>query len=91
MSGEKLHEELLIGDNPKKTNHLKIKKITENYIPLDQLELYLNKLEKFIENNEVKKIKNLFQNSLKIYNSNYEIADHLYLQGLSRENSKSLL
>lgn len=83
--GEKLHEELLIGDNPQKTSHLKVKKITENYIPLYQLELYLNKLEIFIENNEVKKIKDLFQNSLKIYNSNHKIVDHLYLQSLSRE------
>jgi FlaA1/EpsC-like NDP-sugar epimerase len=81
--GEKLHEELMIGDNPQKTSHSKILKITENYIPIHQLELHLKELNKFIEKNNVNEIKNLLQNHLKIYNSNYKIIDHLYMQGLS--------
>ena len=36
--GEKLYEELLIGDNPVKTNHTKIKKINDPFIPMNKLE-----------------------------------------------------
>ena len=36
-SGEKLFEELLIGDNPQKTNHPKIQKTSDNYIKFNIL------------------------------------------------------
>ena len=40
--GEKLYEELLIGDNPKKYITIKYKKLMIPFIPFDQLEFYLN-------------------------------------------------
>ena len=45
--GEKLYEELLIGDNPKKTKHPKIKKINDPFINFNQLKIELNNLKKF--------------------------------------------
>ena len=43
--GEKLYEELLIGENPMPTQHSKIMKAQETYLPWDQLQLELNILE----------------------------------------------
>ena len=64
--GEKLYEELLIGDNPQKTNHPKIQKISEIFIPFDQLEEDLNKLKNLIDNNKVDQVKNLLSKLLYI-------------------------
>ncbi len=78
--GEKLYEELLIGDNPQKTSHSKIYKTTEVYIPFNQLEVELNKLRFFIENNMVKEIKNLFYELSILHKHNSEIVDHIYVE-----------
>lgn len=43
--GEKLYEELLIGDNPMPTQHPRIMKAQETYLPWDQLQAELNTLE----------------------------------------------
>jgi FlaA1/EpsC-like NDP-sugar epimerase len=37
-AGEKLYEELLIGDNPERTSHPQILRAHEEYLPLDKLE-----------------------------------------------------
>ena len=42
--GEKLYEELLIGENPSPTSHPLIMKAVENYIPLARLEAMLDRL-----------------------------------------------
>ena len=42
--GEKLYEELLIGKNPQKTTHPKIKKINDPFIIYKILEIELNTL-----------------------------------------------
>lgn len=78
--GEKLYEELLTGDNPKKTIHQKIKKIEEPYIPYTQLERTLDELKIFINNSKADKVKKLLEKSLKLYNSPYEMVDHIYLE-----------
>lgn len=38
---EKLYEELLIGDNPEPTGHMRIMKARDNFLPLDQLNQHL--------------------------------------------------
>ncbi len=43
--GEKLHEELLIGDNPMPTQHSRIMKAQESFFPWDQLQAELKTLE----------------------------------------------
>lgn len=47
--GEKLYEELLIGDNPMPTNHSRIMKAQETYLPWDQLQEELNTLEQSLK------------------------------------------
>ena len=58
-AGEKLYEELLIGDNPEKTNHPKIQKISDPFIPFHKLELDLLDLKKLLDVNKVDEVKKL--------------------------------
>jgi FlaA1/EpsC-like NDP-sugar epimerase len=57
--GEKLYEELLIGDNPQKTSHEKIQKAQDPFIPFNKLKIDLDHLSNLIEENKVKEVKNL--------------------------------
>ena len=59
--GEKLYEELLIGDNPQVTSHPKIKKIDEPYISFDELEKYLIDLNNLLNKNQTNEVKDLLQ------------------------------
>ncbi len=79
-SGEKLYEELLIGDNPQRTVHPKIQKINDPSIPYEQLELNLNNLKKLLFDNKAEDVKNLLNNLLELYKSNSEIVDHIHVE-----------
>lgn len=81
--GEKLYEELLIGDNPKKTDHSKILKTNEPMIAYSELEKELNFLKILLDKNEVNKVKILLEKLLGLYKSNSEIVDHIYIEQLS--------
>ena len=76
--GEKLYEELLIGENPQGTSHPKIKKAVDPYIPFDQLEIDLKNLKVLLQENKVIEVKDLLVKLINIYNSNSEIVDHIY-------------
>ena len=79
-SGEKLYEELLLGDNPQKTQHPKIQKAQDPFIPFNQLEVDLNNLKTLVDNNEVANIKKMLSEIVKTYQSNSKIVDHVYLE-----------
>ena len=55
--GEKLYEELLIGENPESTNHPRIMKARENFIAWNQLELQLTQLNEAMAINDESAIK----------------------------------
>jgi FlaA1/EpsC-like NDP-sugar epimerase len=78
--GEKLYEELLLGDNPQKTVHPKIQKAQDPFIPFNQLEVDLNNLKNLLDNNKVLEIKELLSKIVKTYQSNSAIVDHFYLE-----------
>ena len=80
--GEKLYEELLIGNNPQETKHSKIKKTIDSFIPLSQLNKELDKLERFIATNDVIEVKKLLKQLIKLYQPNSKIVDHLYNERL---------
>tara|TARA_B110000037_G_scaffold46998_1_gene57607 strand:- start:2861 stop:4843 length:1983 start_codon:yes stop_codon:yes gene_type:complete len=86
--GEKLYEELLIGDNPEKTSHLKIQKIKEPTIPYDKLKIALNDLAIFLNNNETNEVKKLLDKLVKLYTSNSKIVDHIYKEQIRNDNKK---
>ena len=87
-AGEKLYEELLLGDNPQPTSHEKIKKAQDPFIPLLELEKHLTAIKTHLMNNKVANVKMLLKKVLNSYQSEYEIIDHLYLDqaSLSDEN-----
>jgi len=84
--GEKLYEELLLGDNPQKTYHEKIQKAQDPFIPFNKLKIDLDHLSNLIEENKVEKVKHMLSNLVTSYHSNSEIVDHFYEQ---QSNSKN--
>ena len=88
--GEKLYEELLLGENPKKTEHPKIQKAQDPFIPFNQLEIHLNNLKTLLDNNKVLEVKELLVMILKTYHSNSEIVDHTYLEESKLDKSSFL-
>jgi FlaA1/EpsC-like NDP-sugar epimerase len=78
--GEKLYEELLLGDNPQKTQHPKIQKAQDPFIPFNQLEIDLNTLKTLLDHNKVLEVKELLTKIVKTYQSNTAIVDHVYLE-----------
>ena len=84
--GEKLYEELLLGDNPQKTYHEKIQKAQDPFIPFNKLKIDLDHLLNLIEENKVEEVKHILSNLVTPYQSNSEIVDHFYLQ---QSNSKN--
>ena len=77
--GEKLYEELLIGDNPKFTKHSKIKKTEDPFIQFDKLKMDLENLKNLLDKNNVHQVKSLLNNLIKLYKSNSEIVDNIFL------------
>jgi FlaA1/EpsC-like NDP-sugar epimerase len=55
--GEKLYEELLIGDNPRPTGHPRILKAHENYVALNQLKEGLASLKEVLRGNDSRVLK----------------------------------
>jgi len=84
--GEKLYEELLIGDNPQPTIHEKIQKAQDPFIPFNKLKIDLDHLSNLIEENKVEEVKHILSNLVTSYQSNSEIVDHFYEQ---QSNSKN--
>jgi FlaA1/EpsC-like NDP-sugar epimerase len=54
--GEKLYEELLIGDNPQPTSHPRILKAHEDFLPLGKLESLLVELSSYLTRNSINEI-----------------------------------
>ena len=86
--GEKLYEELLIGDNPENTDHFKIKKANDSFIPFLQLQNDLQELRNFLDKNKIKDVKEILEKLIKLYKSNSKIVDHIYCEKSTIENSK---
>ena len=76
--GEKLYEELLIGDNPQKTIHPKISKIQEPSISFDQFERSINELIIQLDNQNSKEVKKILDRVIRFYNSNSKLVDYIY-------------
>ena len=79
-AGEKLFEELLLGDNPQPTIHEKIKKAQDSFIPLFELEKQLILLKSYLANNKAADVKITLEDILSSYQSEYKIVDYLYTE-----------
>jgi FlaA1/EpsC-like NDP-sugar epimerase len=77
--GEKLYEELLIGDKPELTCHPLIMKASEEFLPWNQLSKRLKILEIALDANDIVTIKALLQELVSGYISDTKIVDWVYL------------
>jgi FlaA1/EpsC-like NDP-sugar epimerase len=84
--GEKLYEELLIGDNPQKTYHEKIQKAQDPFISFHRLKIDLDNLKSSIEENRIAEVKDLLTKLVPNYQSNSKIVDHIHEEQLNTEN-----
>jgi len=87
--GEKLYEELLLGNNPQKTKHPKIQKAQEPFIPWIQLEIDLNTLKELIIHNKVQDIKYMLKKIVDDYDPINKIVDHVYNEQTNSRNNIS--
>jgi FlaA1/EpsC-like NDP-sugar epimerase len=78
--GEKLYEELLIGDNPLPTSHPRIMKAHEQHLPWTELEAFLESLHQALDKNDVPLIRILLQNLVSGYQPDDDIVDWVYLK-----------
>ncbi len=78
--GEKLYEELLIGDNPKPTVHPRIMNAHEEFIPWAEFAARLNALEIALNANDIGIIRLMLQQLVTGYTPCDEIVDWVYLE-----------
>lgn len=83
--GEKLYEELLIGDNPQPTLHPRIMKAHEDFLPWAVLEEKLNALELALNVNDVELIRLILEQLVSGYTLKDEIVDWVHLAQGARE------
>jgi FlaA1/EpsC-like NDP-sugar epimerase len=73
--GEKLYEELLIGDDPSPTPHPRILKARERYRAWNELRPWLSRLERATQANEVQEVRAVLQELVSGYRPSEEIVD----------------
>ena len=77
--GEKLYEELLIGDNPGPTQHPRIMKAHEQFLPWPALVEKLNALEMACSVNDVPVVRVLLQQIVSGYQPDKEVVDWIHM------------
>ena len=78
--GEKLYEELLIGDNVSKTQHQQILRAQEEFIEKEEIERLIGELKEAEKNNDVMTLKNIFRRVIHGYESEEKIVDVISMQ-----------
>jgi FlaA1/EpsC-like NDP-sugar epimerase len=78
--GEKLHEELLIGNNPQVTEHPRILKAQEEFIPWPFLEKQVDALKNLLERNDVEGVRGWLGGIVTGYNNGGDIVDLMTLE-----------
>jgi UDP-N-acetylglucosamine 4,6-dehydratase len=78
--GEKLYEELLIGDNVVTTPHPMIMSANEDYLPWDVLKARLTELLSAVEQDDYARVRQLLRETVSGYSPDGEIVDWIYQQ-----------
>jgi FlaA1/EpsC-like NDP-sugar epimerase len=76
--GEKLYEELLIGDNVMSTSHSRIMRAEEERLPWEQLKGYLNELENAVALNNAEMSREVLLEAVRGYKPQCDIEDVLF-------------
>lgn len=78
--GEKLYEELLIGNRPESTPHPRIMKSHEEFLPWSELQVRLEQLGQAMARNDVATVRQWLQAVVAGYTPSGDIVDWVYLQ-----------
>jgi FlaA1/EpsC-like NDP-sugar epimerase len=78
--GEKLYEELLIGDNVSTTVHKQILRANEEFIVKEELDKYINLLKEAEKNGDVVALKKILKEVIHGFNPEATSVDIIYLQ-----------
>jgi FlaA1/EpsC-like NDP-sugar epimerase len=76
--GEKLYEELLIGENVKPTQHDLIMSADEDYLPWSKIENYVELFGETIGRNDVERNRSLLLEAVKGFNPQCDVADLVF-------------
>ncbi len=87
--GEKLYEELLIGNDPRPTAHPRIMKAREVFLEFDDLVALLNQLIHAVDVNDVNDVRTILHTAVPGYQPDSKVVDLLYCKTNIRE-SKAL-
>ncbi len=86
--GEKLYEELLIGDNPEPTSHPRIMRAREGFLPWPTIDQRLAQLREVLNANDVEQMRSLMLDLVAGYAPTDGIADWGYLVGAAQETGE---
>ncbi len=78
--GEKLYEELLIGDNPEPTLNPRIMKAHDKFLPWEQLQGQLHLLNLALSTNDVPLIRDFLRQLVTEYEPSDQVVDWVYLE-----------
>lgn len=78
--GEKLYEELLIGDNVVATQHPMIMSANEDYLSWDELKAKLTELLTAVEQDDYTRVRQILRDTVSGYTPDGEIVDWIYQQ-----------
>jgi FlaA1/EpsC-like NDP-sugar epimerase len=78
--GEKLYEELLIGDNVVSTQHPMIMSANEDHLPWEVLKVKLTELLSAVEHDDYTRVRQLLRDTVSGYAPDGEIVDWIYQQ-----------
>jgi len=82
--GEKLYEELLIGNNPQTTQHPRIMKANENFLPWNELQPMITTLRIAAVNGDVLMIRSMLQQLVPEYQPDQNVVDWVYKEQIAQ-------
>jgi len=81
--GEKLYEELLIGNNPQATQHPRIMKANEKFLPWSELQPMITILRIAAVNSDVMMIRSMLQQLVPEYQPDEKVVDWVYREQIA--------
>jgi FlaA1/EpsC-like NDP-sugar epimerase len=82
--GEKLYEELLMGNNPQSTQHPRIMKANETFLPWNELLPMISTLRIAAENGDVMMIRSMLKLLVPEYQPDEKVADWVYREQIAQ-------
>ena len=82
--GEKLYEELLIGNNPQATQHPRIMKANEKFLPWSELQSMITTLRIAAVNGDVMMIRSMLQQLVPEYRPDEKVVDWVYMEQIDQ-------